>query len=86
VATSLTYYVKIAYYDTTSQCVTVKIPAAGKVSTTARLQTFTEAATQSNYLLDVTVLPVASTVRGSLASGWTFSVPGYGIAFLTVSL
>jgi alpha-L-arabinofuranosidase len=56
------------------------------VSTTARLQTFTGAATQSNYLLDVTVLPVASIVRGSLASGWTFSVPGYGIAVLTVSL
>ncbi|KAE9362634.1 glycoside hydrolase family 51 protein [Stipitochalara longipes BDJ] len=79
------YYVKIANYGTSVQSVTVKIPGAGSVGSTAGLSTLTGNATQSNYPLDVTVLPVESTVTGSVASGWTFNVPGYGVAILTVS-
>lgn len=81
---SPTYYVKIANYGTTVQSVTVKIPGASGVSSAAGLQTLTGAATQSNYPLDVTVMPVGSTVSGNVSAGWTFSVPGYGVAVLTV--
>jgi alpha-N-arabinofuranosidase len=82
--TSPSYYVKIANYGTTNQSVTVQIPNAGTVSSSAGLQTLTGAATQSNYPLDVTVLPVEGTVSGSVSAGWTFEVPGYGVAVLTV--
>jgi len=80
-----TYHVKIANYGTTVQNVTVTIPAAVGVSATAGLQTLTGASTASNYPLDVTVLPVEGTVSGSASAGWTFSVPGYGVAVLSVT-
>jgi len=83
--TSGTYYVKIANYGTTAQSVTVTIPNLTGASAAAGLQTLTGAATQSNYPLDVTVVPVSSTVTGSASGGWTFSVPGYGVAVLTVT-
>jgi alpha-N-arabinofuranosidase len=79
-----TYYVKIANYGTAMQSVTVKIPGATGVSATAGLQTLTGNATQSNYPLDVTVLPVQSSGSGSASAGWTFNVPGYGVAVLSV--
>jgi alpha-N-arabinofuranosidase len=80
-----TYHVKIANYGTEVQSVTVKIPGASGVGSSAGLQTLTGNATQSNYPLDVTVTPVESSVSGSAGAGWTFSVPGYGVAVLTVS-
>ena len=80
-----TYYVKIANYQIGSQNVTVRIPGAEGASEKAGLQTLTSAPTQSNYPLDVTVLPVEGFVNGSVASGWTFEVPGYGITVLTVT-
>ncbi|KAF8860525.1 glycoside hydrolase family 51 protein [Acephala macrosclerotiorum] len=79
------YYIKLANYGTTTQNVTVKIPNASGVSATAGLQTLTGGATSSNYPLDVTVTPTSATVSGSASGGWTFSVPGYGVAILTVS-
>ena len=83
--TSGTYYVKLANYGTTTQSVTVKIPNATVASATANLKTLTGASTQSNYPFNVTVLPVSSSVTGSASGGWTFNVPGYRVAILTVS-
>lgn len=83
--TAGTYYVKLANYGTTAQTVTVEIPGATGASSTANLQTLTGPSTQSNYPLNVTVTPVSTNVTGSASSGWTFSVPGYGVAVLTVS-
>lgn len=83
--TSGTYYAKLANYGTTSQSVTVKIPNLSGASESAGLSTLTGAATASNYPLDVTVQPVSSTVTGSATGRWTFSVPGYGVAVLTVT-
>jgi len=77
--------VKIANYGTTTESVTVKIPGARGASSSARLMTLTGGATTSNYPLDVSVLPVSSTVSGSARNGWTFNVPGYGVAVLTVT-
>ncbi|ESZ98507.1 alpha-L-arabinofuranosidase E [Sclerotinia borealis F-4128] len=79
------YYVKIANYGTTSQSVTVKIPGVTGASASAKLVTFTGAATASNYPLDVTLQPVTSSVTGSASAGWTFNVSGYGIAVITVT-
>jgi alpha-N-arabinofuranosidase len=79
-----TYYVKLANYGTSSENVTVKIPGAKWVSDSADLKTLTGESTQSNYPLNVTVKPESSTVTGSASGGWTFSVPGYGVAVLTV--
>lgn len=84
--TSGTYYVKLANYGTSEQSVTIKIPGASGVSGAAGLQTLTGASTASNYPLDVTVQPVTGTVSGSAEGGWTFSVPGYGVAVLTVAV
>ncbi|KAM3075158.1 hypothetical protein ACMFMG_007389 [Clarireedia jacksonii] len=79
------YYVKIANYGTTTQNVTVTIPGATGASSNAALVTFTGPATASNYPLQVTLQPVTSTVTGSATGGWTFNVPGYGVAVLTVT-
>jgi alpha-N-arabinofuranosidase len=80
-----TYYVKIANYGTTTESVTVEIPDATGASSTAELVILTGASTASNYPLDVTVQPVTSTVTGSASGGWTFNLPGYGVAVLTVT-
>jgi len=80
-----TYYVKIANYGTTTESVTVEIPGATGASSSAGLVTLTGGSTTSNYPLDVTVEPVSSTVSGSASGGWTFNVPGYGVAVLTVT-
>ncbi|KAI9642031.1 hypothetical protein NHQ30_009902 [Ciborinia camelliae] len=79
------YYVKIANYGTSSQNVTVTIPGATSASAGANLVTFTGAATASNYPLDVTLLPVTTTVNGNASAGWTFTVASYGIAVITVT-
>ncbi len=82
--TSGTYYMKLANYGTVNETVTVTIPE-GVVADVAALTVFTGSALASNYPNDVTLQPVSSTVTGSATGGWTFVVPGYGIAILTVS-
>lgn len=83
--TAGTYYAKIANYGTTTQSVTVKIPAATELNGTASVEILTGGATTSNYPLDVRVTPTTATVTGSSTGGWTFSLAGYGVAVLTVS-
>jgi alpha-N-arabinofuranosidase len=83
--TTSKYYVKLANYGTTTQSVTIKIPQAVGVSNTANLQLLTGPSTASNYPLDVTVQPISSSITGSLSAGWTFSMPAYSVAVLTVS-
>jgi len=80
-----TYYVKIANYGTTTESITVTIPKATGLSASANLQILTGASTAENQPLDVLVQPVSSTVTGSATGGWTFSLPGYGVAVLTVT-
>jgi alpha-N-arabinofuranosidase len=82
-----TYYVKIANYGTTTESITVTIPGATglSASVSAGLQILTGAATAVNQPLAVAVLPVSDTVTGSATDGWTFSLPGYGVAVLTVT-
>ncbi len=75
---------KLANYGTVNETVTVTIPE-GVVADVAALTVFTGSALASNYPNDVTLQPVSSTVTGSATGGWTFVVPGYGIAILTVS-
>jgi alpha-L-arabinofuranosidase len=79
------YYVKLANYGTVSESVTVKIPNASGLSATAGVQILTGSSTAENQPLDVTVQPASSTVTGSATGGWTFSVPGYGVAVFTAS-
>ncbi|KAJ3206431.1 hypothetical protein HDU82_004519 [Entophlyctis luteolus] len=83
--TAGTYYVKLANYGTTTYNVTVEIPTAVNVQSVASLEILTGSATESNYPLSVSVVPVSSTVTGSPASGWSFSLPGYGVGVLTVN-
>ena len=83
--TSGTYYVKLANYGTTTESVTVTIPDATAASATANLIVLTGASTASNYPNDVTVTPTSSNITGSASDGWTFDLPGYGVAVLTVT-
>ena len=83
-ASSPTYYVKLANYGSTSQSVTIKIPSAS-LSTSATLFTVSGAATQENYPLDVTVLPVTSTVTGTASDGYTLTLPAWGVGVLTLT-
>lgn len=75
---------KLANYRTVNETVTVKIPAA-IVADVAALTVFTGGPLVSNSPLDAVLAPVSSTVIGSATGGWTFVVPGYGIAVLTAS-
>ena len=79
------WFVKVANYGTSSQSVTIKIPGATGLSANAGLQVLTGSSTASNKPLAVSVLPSSSTVSGSATGGWTFTVPGYGVAVFTAS-
>ena len=61
-----------------------KIPTASGLSQSATLETLTGPMYQSNYPLVVSVQPTSGTVSGSASGGWTFSVPGYGVAVFQV--
>ena len=82
-AGSGTYYVKLANYGTSPQSVTVKIPNASN-NNPATLQILSGGATQSNYPLQVSTTPKTTSVFGSAAGGYAFSLPAWGVAVLKV--
>jgi alpha-N-arabinofuranosidase len=83
--TTGTCYVKLANYGNTTESVTVTVPGATSASATADLTVLTGPSTGSNYPNNVTITPSSSSVTGSASGGWTFSLPGYGVAVLTVT-
>lgn len=78
-----TYHVKLANYGTTAQSVTVKIPAA-TAAPGASLEVLTGDPLAVNKVFTVQTVPTTSTVTGSATGGWTFSLPAYSVAVLTV--
>jgi alpha-N-arabinofuranosidase len=82
--TSGTYYVKLANYGTAAQSVTIKIPTASAVASVASLEILTGDPLATNKVFTVQTVPYTITVTGSLAGGWTFSLPAYSVAVLTV--
>ena len=78
-----TYHVKLANYGKATESVTIKIPEASVES--ASLQLLSGSPDASNYPLAVAVSPKTSTPTGNANDGYTFSMPAYAVAVLSLS-
>ena len=82
-----TFYVKLANYGAAEQPVTVKIPAAvcRGASGKAQLTVLSGPEYGTNYPGNVTILPQNAPVTGNHKAGYSFALPGWGVAVLKVT-
>jgi alpha-N-arabinofuranosidase len=78
-----TYYVKLANYGTVAESVTIKIPA-GTAAAVASLEILTGDPLATNHVFTTQTVPYTISVTGSATAGWTFTMPAYSVAVLTV--
>lgn len=79
-----TYYVKVANYGAAAEDVTVKVPGVA-LALSAALTVLSGDELVANYPGMVSVTPQSSSVAGSAADGYAFSLPAWGVAVLAIS-
>jgi hypothetical protein len=76
--------VKLANYGSTAQTINIKVSGA-TFSSAATLTLLSGPQLTSNYPGIVSITPKTSTLTGSSSSGYTFSMPAWSVAVLSVT-